>query len=166
MADGEFSDEQAKVVDALLLEAVGKSNYQRIALCLQKGADIDAPDAQGRTPLMTAVWNENPDMVEYLLKKNPSLFLKDSDGKNAYELIAACRDATKRESITNIMLRALPDHVRRRAADPGAAARLAEAEAAPALQPADGGKVETGADIRVSKPIVLPPRHSPKGFSL
>src|SRR5947209_7848710 len=118
MADGEFSDEQAKVVDALLLEAVSGNNYQRIALCLQKGADINARSAQQRTPLMMAVWKENPDMVEYLLKKGPALFLKDSDGKNAYDLIADCRDATKRESITNIMLRALPDHARRGAANP------------------------------------------------
>lgn len=167
MADGAFSDDQAKVVDALLLQAVEQRDYDRINLCLQKGADINAVNAgDGRTPLMMAVWAEAPPLVEFLLAKKPALFLQDNAGKNAYDLISDCRDEVKRRKITDLMLRALPDHVRGGAENPAEAARLAEEFAAAAAPAPDTGNVTTGADITVSKPLALPPRHSPKGFSL
>lgn len=165
MADDKFSDEQAKIVDALLLQAVEQADYQRIDLCLQKGADIDTRNDRGRTPLMMAVWLDNPTLVQFLLARQPSLFLKDNSNKNAFDLLANVSDVTKRQKITNILLQALPDHVRKRTSNPVEAAALAEAEVA--VQPAnDTGNVATATDITVSKPLVLPARHPPKGFSL
>ena len=157
-ADDDIPEEQAKVVDRLLLESAEAANYERINLCLEKGADIDARNANGRTPLMIAVWNERTELVQFLLGKAPALFLRDNSGKSAFDLIADVRDGGRREAITDLLLRALPDHARR-AGTPVEAAALAEAEAKEA-------PVATGSDITVSKPLVLPRRTDPKGFRL
>ncbi len=164
VAQDDIDPEQAKIVDAMILQAVSDVNYERVDLCLKKGADIDARNGQGRTPLMMAVWNENPSMVQYLLARRPSLFLKDSSNKTAFDLITDVRDAAKRQKITDILLSALPDHVRKRAASPQQVAALAEADAQ--AREKSMSDVTTSADITVSPPIVLPRRNPPKGFTL
>ena len=161
MANEEFSDEQAKVVDKMLLEAVEEFNADRIRLLMQKGADINARDGRGRTPLMAAVWKDNVATVRLLLTFRPKLFVKDNEGKNAFDLISSVRDANDKAAITGLMLNALPDHVRNKASGPAEAAALAQA-----ASPDDPPNVTTGADITVSKPIAFPARNNPKGFSL
>ena len=91
MAGEEFTEDQAKVVDQLLLQAVESADGSRIDLCLRKGADIDARNGQGRTPLMLAIWHENPNLTEFILARKPSLFLKDNGGKSAFDHIADVR---------------------------------------------------------------------------
>lgn len=161
MAGEEFTEEQAKVVDKLLFEAVEEINADRIRLLMKKGADINARNAQGRTPLMSAVWKDSVPMVQLLLTFKPRLFLRDNDGKNAFDLIASVRDTNQKEAITHFMLNALPDHVRNKASGPAEAAALAQAASAE-----DPPNVTTGADITVSRPIAFPTRNNPKGFSL
>ncbi|TAL37257.1 MAG: ankyrin repeat domain-containing protein [Alphaproteobacteria bacterium] len=161
MADEEFTEEQAKVVDKMLFEAVEEYNAGRIRLLIQKGADINARNDQGRTPLMAAVWKDSVEMVRLLLEFRPKLFVKDNSGKNAFDLIASVRDANAKAAITGLLLGALPDHVRNKAVGPAEAAALAQASSAD-----DPPNVTTGADITVSKPIAFPPRNNPKGFSL
>lgn len=161
MADEEFSDEQAKVVDKMLIEAVEEFNADRIRLLIKKGADINARDSRGRTPLMAAVWKDHVETVRLLLTFRPKLFVKDNEGKNAFDLIASVRDANAKAAITGLLLNALPDHVRNRASGPTEAAALAQAASAD-----DPPNVTTGADITVSKPIAFPPRQGQKGFSL
>lgn len=163
MAGEEFTEDQAKVVDQLLLQAVESADGSRIDLCLRKGADIDARNGQGRTPLMLAIWHENPNLTEFILARKPSLFLKDNGGKSAFDHIADVRDGAKRTTITNVMLRALPDHVRKRGGTIAEAATRAEAEVKDVVV---NDNVATAADITVSKPLSLPPRQNPKGFSL
>ncbi|MEZ0225625.1 MAG: ankyrin repeat domain-containing protein [Alphaproteobacteria bacterium] len=161
MADEEFTDEQGKVVDKMLLEAVEEFNADRIRLLMKKGADINTRDGRGRTPLMAAVWKDNADTVRLLLTFRPKLFVKDNEGKNAFDLIASVRDAGQKATITGLLLNALPDHVRNKASGPSEAAVLAQAVSAD-----DPPNVTTSADITVSKPIAFPARHNPKGFSL
>jgi ankyrin repeat protein len=165
----DFSEEQAKVVDGALFDAVEKGDFERVNLCLQKGADIDARNASQRTPLMMAVWYENARMTQFLLSKRPSLFLKDKEGKTAYDLIRQVRDSSKQVTITDLMLRALPDHIRARTGGIVQAAAEAEAEAEAeerATAKGDAASIATGADITVLKPIALPSRNNPKGFKL
>jgi ankyrin repeat protein len=161
MADEEFTDEQAKVVDKMLYEAVEEGNADRIRLLMRKGADINARDGQGRTPLMAAVWKDSVQMVQLLLSFKPKLFIRGNDNKNAFDLISSVRDANQKAAITGLLLNALPDHVRNKAYAPAEAAALAQGASAD-----DPPNVATGADITVSRPIVFPARNNPKGFSL
>lgn len=110
---------------------------------------------------MAAVWKDNVATVRLLLTFRPKLFVKDNEGKNAFDLIGSVRDANDKAAITGLMLNALPDHVRNKASGPAEAAALAQA-----ASPDDPPNVTTGADITVSKPIAFPARHNPKGFSL
>jgi ankyrin repeat protein len=152
----DIPDDQDKAVNRLLLESVETANYERISLCLKKGADINTRNAQGRTPLMLAVWHERPELAQFLLTRQPDLFLKDNGGKNAFDLIAEVREASRRESITDIMLRALPDRARRKGASPAEAAALAEA----------ANDLATASDISVPRPVTFTPKSGKGGFKL
>ncbi len=101
--------EQRRIVNENLLQAVEAYNSDLINLCLQKGADINTRNIDGRTPLMMAVWKDNTSLVRFILSKRPDLFLKDTTGKTAYDLIKNVTDADTKRAITLVMLQALPD---------------------------------------------------------
>lgn len=101
--------EQRRIVNENLLAAVDKYDSDIMNLCLQKGADINTRNADGRTPLMIAVWKDNPSLVRFILSKQPDLFLKDNSGETAYDLIKRVNNAETRRTITVIMLQALPN---------------------------------------------------------
>ena len=101
--------EQRRIVNENLLAAVDKYDSDIMNLCLQKGADINTRNGDSRTPLMMAVWKDNPNLVRFILSKQPNLFLKDGSGKTAYDLIKNVNNADTRRAITLIMLQALPD---------------------------------------------------------
>lgn len=101
--------EQRRIVNENLLQAVDKYDSDIINLCLQKGADINTRNADGRTPLMIAVWKDNASLVRFILSKQPDLFLKDNSGETAYDLIKRVNNAETRRTITVIMLQALPN---------------------------------------------------------
>ena len=56
-----------------------------IALLLEADAQIDAQNNYGTTPLIGASSNGKEAAVRELLKGNPNLDLKDSDGKTALD---------------------------------------------------------------------------------
>jgi ankyrin repeat protein len=152
----DISEDQKKVVDAMLLEAVESVNYERIDLCLAKGADIDTRNANGRTPLMMAVWKDDAELVAYVLGKNPALFLKDSGGKSAFDLLPEVRDASVRDEIGTLLLQALPDHVRRKVSDPAEIAEAVRNMPEPPENYAEAGiDVSTQHDVSLSKPVAL-----------
>jgi ankyrin repeat protein len=101
--------EQRRIVNENLLAAVDKYDSDIMNLCLQKGADINTRNADGRTPLMIAVWKDNTSLVRFILSKQPDLFLKDNSGETAYDLIKRVNNAETRRAITVTMLQALPD---------------------------------------------------------
>ena len=56
-----------------------------IPLLLEADAQIDAQTNTGMTPLIKASFNGKEAAVRELLKGNPNLDLKDSDGKTALD---------------------------------------------------------------------------------
>ncbi|MCC7036890.1 MAG: ankyrin repeat domain-containing protein [Alphaproteobacteria bacterium] len=122
--------EQRRIVNENLLAGVDAYNTDLINLCLQKGADINTRNADGRTPLMMAVWKDNPSLVRFILSKQPALFLKDNSGKTAYDLIKNVNNAEVKRTITMILLQAMPDAPPLRDPSVDEVIALAEAEAA------------------------------------
>jgi ankyrin repeat protein len=58
-------------------------------IMVERGANINAKDKLGRTPLHTAVLAEDYytlDLVEYLLSKKAKINIKDKEGKTPLEL--------------------------------------------------------------------------------
>jgi len=123
--------EQRKVVSLELMNAVETANYDRVRLCLQKGGDINFRNGDGRTPLMRATYKENAAMVRFLVQQGANILLRDSAGKNAFDINATTRDANAREQITDAMLAGLPN-LARQATTVEEAIKIAEKQAAPA----------------------------------
>ncbi|MBI1215053.1 MAG: hypothetical protein GC185_04440 [Alphaproteobacteria bacterium] len=149
---GGVSREQYDMVNQALLEAVDAANYERIDLCLKKGADINTRNGSGRTPVMMAVWKENPALLQFILNRKPDLFLKDGSGKTAYDLLKSANDKAAMQKMTDILLRALPD------APPKNAAPEAASEAGKGFN-----DVATREEIRVARPLTLSPKDDRKG---
>lgn len=105
-----ISREQQELVNNELLKAVRMSDYtERMNLCMQKGADIDAVNWEKQTPLMLAVKMASPTRVTFILKKNPDLFKKDKNGSTAFDLANGCTDTSTKKQMMDLLLKALPD---------------------------------------------------------
>lgn len=67
----------------LLHTAVFENDLSFVTLLLQKGANINAQDKEGRTPLAIASYFGFETMVEHLLKKGANPLIRDEEGKTA-----------------------------------------------------------------------------------
>lgn len=149
MAEGRsISEMQQKIVDNNLVAAVAAGDAEKIDLCLKKGADINARWVgwHNRTPIMIAAGYARADLVEFVLTKNPDLFLRDVNGKSVFDITEEISDAATKKKINRLLLTALPDPV----------------TAAPE-HPAPQGAVQND-EIPVFKPIALD-RHKKGGGS-
>lgn len=145
-----ISADQQRMVNEEMFRALDESNYNdRIDLCLQKGAQIDALNGEGKTLLMRAVWKESPARVRYLISRGANLFVKDARGRTAYDLNLETRDVSSRNNITQQLLSAMPD-------GRGAAVSAAPAEQAPAAP-------KPSEDILLSPPLNIKNRKKPGG---
>lgn len=64
-------------------------NLNKIEDLLEKGADIDTRDNEGRSLLHIMVENQNPNsimLIDFLLKKGANIHAKDIEGKKPYEI--------------------------------------------------------------------------------
>ena len=106
-----ISEMQQKIVDDNLISAVGTNDREKIELCLKKGADINArwEGWENRTPLMIATAYSRPDLVDFILTKNPDLFAKDKNGKSVFDLCEEVSDTATKKKINRALLAALPD---------------------------------------------------------
>lgn len=105
-----ISHEQQVLVNDELIKAVRMSDYaERMNLCMQKGADIDAVNWEKQTPLMLAVKMASPTRVTFILKKNPDLFKKDKNSNTVFDLANACTDTSTKKQMMDLLLKALPD---------------------------------------------------------
>ena len=85
----ETTDVNKKYGDAqktLLHYSIEDWNTNAILQLLEKGADIDAQDRYGRTPLMAAVSINNLEVAEILLKKGANPNLGDINGVTALRM--------------------------------------------------------------------------------
>jgi ankyrin repeat protein len=53
---------------------------------IEKGADVNAKDASGKTPLMLAVWKENLPLVKLLVSKGADKSAKNNEGLSAADV--------------------------------------------------------------------------------
>ena len=65
------------------------SNPTIVRLLLQAGADPNAPDDSGLTPLHAGAWNSNPMVVSHLLDAGADLNARENDGYTALHYAAA-----------------------------------------------------------------------------
>lgn len=76
---------KAKLRDALLT-AASDGNLQRIGELLAEGADVNARDGEGFTPLIRATRNRHVDAVKLLLDKGADPNARSKDGTSAATL--------------------------------------------------------------------------------
>ena len=68
--------------DGLLLHNAARNGHKEIVeLLIAKGADVDAKDEDGWTPLHWAVVNGHEETVELLLANGSDVNAKDNDGE-------------------------------------------------------------------------------------
>ncbi|MDQ7072263.1 MAG: quinoprotein dehydrogenase-associated putative ABC transporter substrate-binding protein [Gammaproteobacteria bacterium] len=70
-------------LDEELLYAVLLKDFTKVEYLIKRGADINATDSQGLTPLMTAVKGGNYDLVKLLLEYKADIDAVDADGWTA-----------------------------------------------------------------------------------
>ncbi|XP_041969682.1 L-asparaginase 1-like [Aricia agestis] len=71
-----------KVFSALLLNAIEHDELRTIKKMLDMGADVDAPDSEGRTALHEAILKENLPIIEFLLKNGANVHMKTRCGES------------------------------------------------------------------------------------
>ncbi|WBA83658.1 ankyrin repeat domain-containing protein [Endozoicomonas sp. GU-1] len=67
--------------DKNLLKAAGNGDLGSVQALLEQGADIEARDWSGKTPLFLAVMSENPDVLNVLLAADACLNARDCYGQ-------------------------------------------------------------------------------------
>ena len=69
-----------------MIAAAHNSNPEVITVLVQAGADVNATDASGVTPLMlAAAGNSNPEVITVLLSLGADPKAKDNSGKTAID---------------------------------------------------------------------------------
>lgn len=71
---------------------------ERLKILFNHGADINIMNSNGKTAIMYACkFCHRIEMLDFLLKYNPDLSLKDTEGKNAYDYLNENENLTERE---------------------------------------------------------------------
>lgn len=66
-----------------IFQAARGGNVEQIKIAIEKGESVDASDARGFTPLILAVYNDQPDAVDFLIKEGATLAQADGSGNTA-----------------------------------------------------------------------------------
>jgi hypothetical protein len=129
IATGAEIDELDKAQDGTALSmAVAYGHLEIAKLLIAFGADVNARESDGRTPLMRIDSDSSPEMIQELFSAGAKIEVQDTEGKTALMVIAAKGDTAK-------MLQAL--------IDAGAKINTQDSEERTALMDAaDAGRVE------------------------
>ena len=91
---------QQKELQNQLVKACSLGKINNVQALLDQGADINAPDSFGDTPLKRAIWSKSPAIVKLLLQRgarvNAELFTLAQNGQNA-EIIQLLKSAEAKE---------------------------------------------------------------------
>ena len=90
-AHNEVLKEKDEAGNTPLIRSVFLNKEYIASLLISCGADVDAPNSQGWTPLMVAAAHGGTNSVKLLLEKGANPFIKLSDGSTAYSLARECR---------------------------------------------------------------------------
>lgn len=72
----------ANIPNEQLLQAAQRGDREAALKLLQEGADINARDAQGRTPVMIATYQHNTEMVRELIQAGADINIRDYNKEN------------------------------------------------------------------------------------
>ncbi|MFC1793592.1 ankyrin repeat domain-containing protein [Planctomycetota bacterium] len=72
--------------DMSVLVAVRYRLMEEIKKLIERGADVNAKDNEGQTPLYAAIWSGDANMVELLLDKGANMKIKDSYGQTPLDV--------------------------------------------------------------------------------
>jgi len=72
--------------DMSVLVAVRYRLMEEIKKLIERGADVNAKDNEGQTPLYAAIWSGDANMVELLLDKGANIEIKDSYGQTPLDV--------------------------------------------------------------------------------
>ena len=67
----------------MLDDAVNRAEVEEVRKLLDQGADVNAPDSLGETPLMNAAWVGSVEVVLLLLERGASLTDVNREGETA-----------------------------------------------------------------------------------
>ncbi|MBQ0775893.1 MAG: ankyrin repeat domain-containing protein [Gammaproteobacteria bacterium] len=73
-------------LDEKLDDAVNQAELISVKVLIDQGADIEAVDAFGCTPLMNAAWVASVDIVEYLISLGANVYAVNNEGKTALDM--------------------------------------------------------------------------------
>ncbi len=72
-----------KDTEMTLLEATAKGRTETVAAMLAEGADVNATDARGKTPLMVAAYRGHTEIARLLIAAGAELDRRDGNGNTA-----------------------------------------------------------------------------------
>jgi ankyrin repeat protein len=82
----------------------GKVDYNLAQFFIDSGADVNWQNKFGNTPLYYAIRNQQIDVINFLIKNNANLDIKNNEGKNVYNFARK----TKNKEILSILNQANP----------------------------------------------------------
>ena len=83
---------RAELAPHALVRALVEHNAVLLDLCLAEGLDVNAADANGRTPLLVAISQRDHDAIQRLLSAGASVDLADDKGRTPLMLAAGAGD--------------------------------------------------------------------------
>ena len=91
----------ANTLNSELHTAAEYGNTETVELLIERGANIEATDIWGQTPLMIAALSGNTETVELLLDRGANIEAKDNMGRTPLHLAALCGNTETVELLLN-----------------------------------------------------------------
>lgn len=83
MAETNATQVKTDTLNTALDDAVARDQLDEVIALLDRGAELDATDPLGWTPLMNAAWIGSVDIVNYLIDRGADPEVRDPDGFTA-----------------------------------------------------------------------------------